>query len=71
MKANEWINAKDKLPSNERPVLVYMPELGMNIQVAFYTRYYGEDDGEWHEGWVAKGIVTHWMKLPEPPKGDK
>ena len=71
MKTNGWISVKDRLPLNEKPVLVYMPKLGMSIQVAFYTRYYGEDDAEWYEGWVAKGAVTHWMKLPDPPEENK
>lgn len=41
MKTNGWISVEDRLPLNEKPVLVYMPKLGMSIQVAFYTRYYG------------------------------
>lgn len=52
----KWISVKDNLPSNERPVLVYMPELGISIQVAFYTRYFGEDDAEWREEWLRKEL---------------
>ena len=65
-----WTSVKDGLPKNNHPVLVYMPELFSNIQVAFYDRYYGEDDDEWYEGWSTKMTMTHWMPLPEPPKGE-
>ena len=63
-----WVSVKDMLPLNDKPVQVYIPELYMSVQAGFYTRYYGEDDGEWYEHWVASGKVTHWMPLPEPPK---
>lgn len=63
-----WIPVTERLPKTEKPVQVYMPKLHMSVQTGFYTKYYGEDDGEWYEHWVASGDVTHWMPLPEPPK---
>jgi len=65
-----WIPVSERLPKTEQPVQVYMPKLYMSVQTGFYTKYYGEDDGEWYEHWVASGDVTHWMPLPEPPKED-
>ena len=73
----EWISVDDKLPPYNRDVLVYRPNMAMKILVDNYVGYYGEDDDEWHEGWVKYGedihgkpIITHWAYLPQPPKGE-
>ena len=66
--AQRWIPVTERLPKTEKPVQVYMPKLYMSVQTGFYTKYYGEDDGEWYEHWVASGDVTHWRPLPEPPE---
>ena len=62
--AQRWIPVTEGLPKTNKPVQVYMPKLYMSVQTGFYDRYYGEDDGEWHEHWVAPGEVTHWLPLP-------
>ena len=73
----EWISVNDKLPPYNHNVLVYRPNMAMKILVDNYGGYYGEDDDEWHEGWVRYGkdvhgkpIITHWAYLPQPPKGE-
>ena len=73
----EWISVKDKLPPYNHDVLVYRPNMAMKIVVDSYDGYYGEDDGEWYEGWAKYGkdihnnpLITHWMPLPQPPKGE-
>ena len=73
----EWIPVKDKLPPHNHDVLVYRPDMAMKILVDNYYGYYGEDDAEWHEGWAKYGkdihnnpLITHWMPLPQPPKGE-
>ena len=73
----EWISVDDKLPPYNHNVLVYRPNMAMEILVDNYSGYYGEDDAEWHEGWAKYGkdihnnpLITHWMPLPQPPKGE-
>ena len=73
----EWISVKDKLPPYNHDVLVYRPNMAMKILVDNYAGYYGEDDDEWHEGWTIYGedihnnpLITHWMPMPQPPKGE-
>ena len=73
----EWISVKDKLPPYNRDVLVYRPNMAIKFLVDNYEGYYGEDDDEWHEGWVRYGkdvhgnqVITHWSYLPQPPKGE-
>ena len=73
----EWISVDDKLPPYNRDVLVYRPNMAMKFLVDNYDGYYGEDDGEWYEGWSKYGkdihgkpIITHWAYLPHPPKGE-
>ena len=73
----EWISVEDKLPPHNHDVLVYRPDMAMKILVDNYYGYCGEDDAEWHEGWAKYGkdvhnnpLITHWMPLPNPPKGE-
>ena len=73
----EWVSVDDKLPPYNHDVLVYRPNMAMKFLVDNYEGYYGEDDDEWHEGWIKYGndihgkpIITHWAYLPQPPKGE-
>ena len=73
----EWISVEDKLPPYNHNVLVYRPNMAMEILVDNYGGYYGEDDDEWHEGWALYGedaygnpVITHWAYFIQPPKGE-
>lgn len=71
----EWINVEDKLPEEGQRVLCY-PN-GINI-----LTFGVNEEGDWRKGlfcditfseyWddtVPVSLdVTHWMKLPNPPK---
>lgn len=62
---NEWISVKDRLPEGYKDVLVCDEIYGCFI--AFYDKS--------HSVWYRKYRraltgVTHWMPLPEPPKGE-
>lgn len=72
----EWISVDERLPRYNDTVLVYRPTMGAKILADTYKGYYNEDTGDWEEGWVNFGqnsigmnVITHWMPLPEPPKG--
>ena len=76
-KQSEWISVDERLPRYNDKVLVYRPTMGEKILADTYKGYYNEDTGDWEEGWVNFGqnsigmnVITHWMPLPEPPKGD-
>lgn len=65
----QWIPCSERLPMMSGYVLTYRPTMGMRMLVDSYEGYYGEDDIEWHEGWVYGGDkVIAWMPLPEPYK---
>lgn len=73
----EWVSVEDKLPPYNHNVLVYRPNMAMEILVDNYSGYYGEDDDEWHEGWALYGedaygnpVITHWAYFTQPPKGE-
>lgn len=60
----EWISVGDALPKTDARVLVYMHENRMS-----YTRI--DTDRMVKRKWVRWGdCVTHWMPLPQPPKGE-
>ena len=56
----EWISVEDRLPDKKGMYLVYTNE-GF-VKLSFYAPYYGRVN---FENWK----TTHWMPLPEPPKG--
>lgn len=61
----QWISVKDRLPKYENPVLAGNAELCF-VNTAWYhvaTRRWELPSGFFCE-------VTHWMPLPEPPKGE-
>lgn len=61
----EWISVEERLPEVGTRVVGYDYE--SNVRCYFIT------EGRWwiDDGWnTAKGWgITHWMPLPEPPKG--
>ena len=80
----EWISVEDKLPEESGCYLVvYRDKYNGSISIAF-DMYVKCNLGEWWESEFACDItkqflratrlqeqeVTHWMPLPEPPKGE-
>ena len=70
----EWISVKDRLPEDRGYYLVaYRDKYNESISVA-YDAYVKCSFGEWWGGEfthdISKRVVTHWMPLPEPPKGE-
>lgn len=67
----EWISVKDRLPRNYTPVLAYIPSLAQTMQQTVHECHIGAD-GEWHSSTAPayREGVTHWMPMPQPPKGE-
>lgn len=67
----EWISVKDRLPNKGQDVLIYRS--GFRVDLMNVHMYLGEDRWEDEYGYwettETEGI-THWMPLPEPPKGE-
>ena len=63
---SEWISVKDEMPEPFLNVLVWI-ENGKAANMGYVTQA-----GHWfvHFWYTAPVKVTHWMPLPEPPKGD-
>lgn len=60
----EWISVKDGLPEEGEDVLVYRGS-GCNVEaLESVSRKYWENDI------FSYCRVTHWMPLPQPPKGE-
>lgn len=67
----EWISVNDRLPRNYTPVLAYIPSLAQTMQQTVHECHIGAD-GEWHSSTAPayREGVTHWMPMPQPPKGE-
>lgn len=65
MNKNEWISVDDRLPPRGERVLA---TTGGGVFVVWT-----DNDDEWYIGGIRFeqffGFVTHWMPLPEAPKG--
>lgn len=71
---SEWISVKDRLPRPENCVLVYRRNLGRPdgyVSIDYATLGHGENLMWVGDYTTWKSEVTHWMPLPEPPKGDE
>ena len=66
---SEWISVKDRLPENG--YVIAFAEIGCEylIGVLDEAAYVGDGICCYGDG-VMMMCVTHWMPLPEPPKGD-
>jgi hypothetical protein len=63
--APKWISVTDRLPkAGENPVIAGNAELGI-VNMAWYHR----SKGIWETPSGFSCSFTHWMPLPEPPKG--
>ena len=69
----EWVSVKDRLPKPFTPVLVYRKSFGtlppyikVDKMILEYddTQVWTDEVGNW------KNVTTHWMPLPQPPKGE-
>lgn len=78
----EWISVDEALPENEGEYLVFTKKKNIKVMPFFTERnasasVYGRGFCEWVKGrrtndydwWKPVGYITHWMPVPEPPKG--
>ena len=79
----EWISVEDRLPEKAgRYLVAYAKVEGADILPFAITKkdtcdfdgpgFYEDEYNEWGEfsGCFRATGVTHWMPLPEPPKGE-
>jgi hypothetical protein len=59
----KWIPVTERLPEYEQQVLTYRGESGISIERMF-------PGACWDFDYDFIDDVTHWMPLPEPPKGE-
>ena len=63
---HEWISVKDRLPENEKYVLVYSQDGGV-AEGKYNARFKEWVQFRWNVTELKN--VTHWMPMPEPPEG--
>ena len=63
----EWISVEERLPESLQRVLAINTEGDMftAVYISFVT-----GKNAWSTSYSCLGVVTHWMPMPEPPKGD-
>lgn len=74
----EWISVKDRLPDNKEHdwVLAQVVEDNGFMHIPKVMEY-RQQKNDWFEetyGWLSEHngafVVTHWIPLPQPPKGE-
>ena len=63
----EWISVDDRLPEEDGYYLCCIKSSLFPDRV--YIDILECDKGSFEEGHIYTDTVTHWMPLPEPPKG--
>lgn len=70
----EWISVAERLPEEEGWYLVYTtPNRGhKSINKAMFCKWYacGNFEPYWRGAGGHWANVTHWMPIPQPPKGE-
>ena len=67
----EWISVKDRLPEkHDRFICTYKFNSNSEMQFVGVLDYYASDQCPHWQHESAGVIVTHWMPLPKPPKGE-
>jgi hypothetical protein len=72
---SKWIPVTEKVPDTAERVLVCKTWLGRVYKPVYgYYQDFPNQKGCWYilteEGYYPQREVTHWMPLPEPPKGE-
>ena len=71
--AMKWIPVSERLPPPYTPVLTCRQSFGKNppyTKVDKMVLLYGDDKVWTDDLGTWKTVVTHWMPLPQPPKGE-
>lgn len=66
----EWISVEERLPETTCECLA-VGKSGCIFLLCYSSRYmaFNATDGDGEDRWKVNDI-THWMPLPEPPKGE-
>lgn len=73
-KANEWISVNDRLPEDNQEVIAVVCAFygGLKKRTEVVATHYTEKNGfDFFMIRQDSYLVTHWMPLPEPPKGEE
>lgn len=62
---NDWVSVKDAMPPKDTDVLVWLGAL----KAITIARYDGNGEGLDADECNITRHVTHWMRLPKPPRG--
>ena len=67
-RVQEWISVKERLPEPWKQVLIYSRH--DFCESAFYIGVPGKWRVTWNHKMLDADSVTHWMPMPNPPKGE-
>jgi hypothetical protein len=71
---DKWIPCRERMPKSRQRVILYVPVYGEICCDYVYEQDYKGNKGNsffspYHSGYSCIRDATHWMPLPEPPKG--
>ncbi len=66
---SKWISVKDRLPSDNGKYLCHIFDSSLN-NLSFMAMVYYDRGNFITQSSCVTDCVTHWMPLPDPPKGE-
>ena len=63
----QWISVEDRLPTEPTEYIVVIKGGASATTLLFDGSLWFEED---QDGWRTYYAVTHWMPIPQPPKGE-
>jgi hypothetical protein len=60
---SKWISVKDRLPEPFVDVIAFFGGQEMNVDCV-------DNNGRWYSSYMDRDDPTHWMPMPQPPKGE-
>ena len=67
---NKWISVKDRLPEGDKVVMCYKAGRGIRFGTLLDATYADGVQAFMDRDRTFAFGVTHWMPLPQPPKGE-
>lgn len=64
VRKSEWINVKERLPEDDRLVIVHTDDLAYPSEISNCMGYYKDGTWQFPDDYYYDCHITHWMEIP-------